>query len=141
MAITFQPARWSILICDFDTGFKEPEMVKRLLVIVVSEVTKGREGLCTVVPLSATEPEVLRPFHHQMNPYSLPDSYRNKIMWAKCDMLYAVGLHRLDRVRLGKKKGTSERIYYNGLAILEDIQGVKKGILHGLRMDTLTQYI
>ncbi|OGT77134.1 MAG: hypothetical protein A3I13_04645 [Gammaproteobacteria bacterium RIFCSPLOWO2_02_FULL_47_50] len=141
MAITFHPNRWSILDCDFNTGFREPEMVKKRLVVVVSEAGEGRQCLCTVIPISATEPEVLMPFHHEMNPMSFPDSYRNKRHWAKCDMIYTVGYHRLDRVKLGRDRNTGKRLYYSGSAILQDIQGIRKAMLHGLKLDTLTQHL
>lgn len=141
MAIQHNPRRWDVLDCNFGECFKSPEMVKKRLVIVIAEPEEGRQGLCTVVPLSATEPEEIRPFHHEMSPYSLPDPYRNKTMWAKCDMVYTVGFHRLDRVKIGKNRKTGKRIYHTNQIILADIQGVTKAILHGLKLDRLTPHI
>jgi uncharacterized protein YifN (PemK superfamily) len=57
-----------------------------------------------------------------MNPLSLPDPFRNKTMWAKCDMIYTVSIKRLDRFKLGKDKKTGKRLYHSGKIILEDIQ-------------------
>jgi mRNA interferase MazF len=44
-----------ILICDFSSGFVEPEMVKVRPVVVISpKPRKSIHSLCTVVPLSTT---------------------------------------------------------------------------------------
>ena len=51
--ITFHPKPGHVLICDFNTGFRPPEMVKKRPVVVISE---SRQQLVTVVPLSTTEP-------------------------------------------------------------------------------------
>src|SRR3546814_2449978 len=40
------PPTGTILTCNFDAGFKEPEMVKRRPVIVVSPKISIRAGLC-----------------------------------------------------------------------------------------------
>ena len=58
MPISFPVARSTILLCDYSTGFREPEMVKRRPVVVVSHRLPRRDGLCTVVPLSTTPPPV-----------------------------------------------------------------------------------
>ena len=111
MAITFHPTRWSILECDFNTGFREPEMIKKRLVIVVSESGEGRQGLCTVIPISSTPPDPIMSFHHEMDSMSIPASYRNKRHWAKCDMIYTVGYERLDRIKAGRDRNTNKRQY------------------------------
>lgn len=141
MALIYNPKRWDVLMCDFNTGFVFPEMIKERLVVIISEQLKGELPLCRVVPLSGTEPPVIRPFHYKMHSHSLPDPFKNSDMWAKCDMICTVALHRLSRVKIGKNRTTGERIYSAAHAIPEDIQGVKKAILHALKMDTLTQYL
>lgn len=67
VAIREHPKIGTILICDFDQGFKEPEMVKRRPVIVVSPKISTRPGLCTVVALSTTEPRPKMPFHCEID--------------------------------------------------------------------------
>jgi uncharacterized protein YifN (PemK superfamily) len=54
MAITFHPGYGTILYCDFDHQ-KASEMIKNRPVIVISR-KNGNCALCTVVPLSGTEP-------------------------------------------------------------------------------------
>ncbi|WP_198669160.1 type II toxin-antitoxin system PemK/MazF family toxin [Elioraea thermophila] len=56
MPILYPVAAGTILLCDDDTGFRPPEMVKRRPVVVVSPRLPHRDGLATVVPLSTTAP-------------------------------------------------------------------------------------
>lgn len=67
MPIQEHPALGTILTCDFNAGFKEPEMVKRRPVVVISPKIAGRYGLCTVVALSLTEPDPIMPYHCQID--------------------------------------------------------------------------
>ena len=57
MAINFHPRLGQVLYCDFKTGFRPPEMVKARPVVVLS---RNHHELCTVVPLSGTEPKESR---------------------------------------------------------------------------------
>ncbi|WP_210210156.1 type II toxin-antitoxin system PemK/MazF family toxin [Rhodopseudomonas palustris] len=57
MTLKFHPEPGTILICDYSTGFKAPEMVKKRPVVTVSPRLKRRDGLVTVVPLSTSRPE------------------------------------------------------------------------------------
>lgn len=61
MAIREHPPLGTLLLCDFGSGFKPPEMVKRRLVVVISPRIKARPGLCTVVALSTTLPKPVWP--------------------------------------------------------------------------------
>src|ERR1700730_19288920 len=57
---SFHPRKRTILICDFDRiGFVQPEMTKRRRVVVLR--TFGPIAL--IVPLSATVPRSIRPYH------------------------------------------------------------------------------
>lgn len=85
-------------MCDFGSGFREPEMVKKRPVVVVSPKRRN-STTCIVVPLSTVEPLVIEPFHHRMDPASLPRSLRMEPTWVKGDMLTHVALDRLDRAR------------------------------------------
>ena len=84
-------------MCDFNTGFQPPEMVKHRPVVVISPWKRRTTGLCTIVPLSTTDPIPIEPFHHLMDPRSLPGRLARDDTWAKCDMLYTVSLDRLSR--------------------------------------------
>jgi mRNA interferase MazF len=70
MPIQEHPLCGTILVCDF-SGLKEPEMVKRRPVIVVSPKITARPGLCTVVALSTVQPAKIMPYHVQLS-LSLP---------------------------------------------------------------------
>lgn len=108
MPITFHPKAGTLLMCDFTTGFKPPEMVKVRPVIVVS---RKNSHIAIVVPLSTVEPIPFGPCHVEMSLDSLPNSLRDKRCWAKCDMVSHVAFWRLDRVKNGKCPKTGKRIY------------------------------
>jgi uncharacterized protein YifN (PemK superfamily) len=66
MAITFQPKRGAIVLCDFSRARVHPEMDKKRQAIVFS-ITElnhrhGRAaGHCTVIPTSSQEPQTKGP--------------------------------------------------------------------------------
>ncbi|WP_432431527.1 type II toxin-antitoxin system PemK/MazF family toxin [Chelatococcus daeguensis] len=92
-----------MLICDFDSGFREPEMVKRRPVVVISPRLKRRTGLVSVVPLSTTPPDPIEDYHCEvrMEP-PLPTPFDSPTAWVKADMPYTVGFQRLELVRTGR---------------------------------------
>lgn len=97
MAISDHPAIGSILLCDFNTGFKAPEMVKRRPVVVISPKIRSRAGLCTVVALSTKDPQPVMSYHCRLKIEPiLPEPWNSESMWIKGDMVYAAGFHRLD---------------------------------------------
>ena len=103
MPLQFHPAPGTIVICDFGSGFMPPEMVKARPVVIISPRFRSRPTLCTVVPLSSTEPTPLEPYHHRLVPGAYPPAGMRP-MWAKCDMLATVALIRLDRVKVSKRE-------------------------------------
>ena len=88
MGLKFHPNRGAILICDYSSGFRPPEMVKARPVVIISPRHRRRPGLCTVVPLSSSEPEPIEPYHHELSVGAYPLAKGR--MWAKCDMLATV---------------------------------------------------
>jgi mRNA interferase MazF len=128
-SINFHPKPGHILICDFNTGFQPPEMIKKRPVVVIS---KCRQQLVTVVPLSATEPNPLEKWHHELTDSSLPVSLRGKRHWAKCDMIATVAFGRLDRVCIGKHPTTGKRMYQSYLVSSEDFAAIQRAVLHAL---------
>ena len=125
--LTFHPNPGTLLICDFDTGFKASEMVKKRPVVVISpRRRRSTVQLCTVVPLSTTAPDPVERFHHRMNPKSLPVSFRSQDAWAKCDMLYTVSLNRLDRVRVTTG---GKRTYSAPQVLAEDLDAIRRGVI------------
>ena len=100
MPITFHPHPGEVLICDFSTGFRPPEMVKRRHVVVVSPRRRHHSGLCLVVPFSTVAPEPIEAFHHLIPVGAYPFFHPRRDVWAKGDMLTCVAFRRLDRVLL-----------------------------------------
>ena len=134
MPLTFHPHPGMVLICDFNTGFKAPEMIKRRPVVVISPRPRRSNQLCTIVPLSTTAPNPVEPFHHRMNPLSLPGKLARKETWAKCDMLATVSLGRLDRVMIGKEPG-GKRIYVAEQILAEDLEAIRRGVMIALGIE------
>lgn len=102
MPLTFHPDAGTILICDFSTGFRPPEMVKVRPVVVISPRRRVAQ-LATVVPLSSVAPVPVEAWHYCLPPGAYPPA-RGPI-WVKGDMVATVALNRLDRVRV-KAGGT-----------------------------------
>ena len=134
MALPFRPEPGTVLMCNFDTGFKPPEMVKVRPVVVVSPRRRHGAALCTVIPLSTTPPAPVEPHHHCLDPASLPGQLARKQTWAKCDMLYTVSLERLDRVRVGRS-GDGRRRYVVQSITGADWKAIRKCITIGLGLD------
>jgi mRNA interferase MazF len=141
MAIVFHPARGSVVTVNFEKGFKNPEMDKTRLAIVLSPAIKARVKLVTVVPLSLTAPEKILPFHKQIDiPFELPRPWGNQARWIKGDMINAVGFHRVDLLRLGKDR-EGKRIYQTSVLEEEMFNIVKRCVLHGIGLSTLTKHL
>ena len=131
MPLTFHPHPGMVLICDFNTGFKAPEMIKRRPVVVISPRPRRSNQLCTIVPLSTTAPNPVEPFHHRMDPKSLPGKLARKETWAKCDMMATVALTRLDRVMVGKEP-SGKRIFVADPVTSDDLKAIRRGVMTAL---------
>lgn len=133
MPINFHPKIGTVLICDFDTGFRPPEMVKKRPVVVVS---RSHSQLVTIVPLSTVEPIPFEKYHHEMEADSLPHPLCLKRSWAKCDLVSTVAFWRLDRVKAGKDPASGKRIYVSHVVSAKDLKAIQQAILHvlGLKM-------
>lgn len=114
MPITIHPKPGQILVCDFSQGFKEPEMVKSSRpVVILSGPIKGRANLVTIAPLSTVEPDPVQAYHYRIPKQSMPmvGTYQLNDSWLKGDMIYTVGFHRLNLIRLGKRDPNGNRLY------------------------------
>lgn len=145
MPITVHPRIGQILVCDFSKGFKQPEMVKSSRpVVVVSPTLQGREGLVTVVALSSQRPDPQLDYHLQLPKAALPQlgHFQEKETWLKGDMIYSVGFHRLDLIRLGKRDPrTGKRQYFRNRLGRENMRLIYQCILHGLNLGGLGRYL
>lgn len=133
MAINYTPKHGQIYMCDF-SDFKEPEMVKIRPVIVISAKLKFRSEIVTIIPISTTPPREELPYCHKLSINYMPNQKDDTDCWAKCDMIMNVGKHRLSGIKVGRRK----YIYPN--ISDEDLNCVKKAVLHGLGMGHLVDY-
>lgn len=132
MPINFHPRRGTVLYCDF-VGLKPPEIVKCRPIVVLS----GRhKELCTVVPLSGTEPDPIQSHHHLLDEHSLPKCLSGERIWAKCDLIMTVAFWRLDRARAGRD-ATGKRVYEAKLISSKDLEAIERGVIHALCMNHL----
>lgn len=139
MAIKEHPPIGAILICDFQTDFRLPEMVKVRPVIVISPKIFGRPGLCTVVALSTTPPDPKMPFHAEISIVpKLPPPWDAEKVWVKGDMVYAIGFHRLDFIRLGKDV-QGKRMYRFATISSDQLKLVRTLVLRSIGLSNLTR--
>lgn len=140
MAIQYHPPRGSIVTVDYSQGFKNPEMDKTRLAVVLSPEIAARVNLVTVVPLSLTEPETILPFHKQIDiPFELP-KWGNQPRWIKGDMVNAVGFHRVSLLRFNKG-ANGKRVYQTTVLNEELFTVVKRCVLHGMGLSALTKHL
>ena len=133
MALTFRPRPGTLLMCDFATGFKPPEMTKKRPVVVISPRRRRlMSKVVTVVPLSTAAPNPVEPFHHRMNPRSVPVELGTQESWAKCDMLCTVSLERLDRVLVNQG---GRRVFVAPRVQDEDLDAIRQGVVSALGLD------
>ena len=135
MSIDFHPGYGTILYCDFNHQ-QEPEMVKKRPAIVISR-KNGSCRLCTVVPLSGTEPMPLQSWHHKMTLAKLPVHMQKSDWWAKCDCIATVSFHRLDRIKAGKDPNTGKRIYLSPKVFTDDLLAIKMAVVTHLGFSDL----
>lgn len=141
MSINFHPQIGTIVICDYNTGFRLPEMVKRRPVIIVSPRLRSRSRLCTVVPLSTTPPKPPMPYHYRLLMDTLlPKPYHSVAHWVKADMIATISFDRLSLPFKGKDVN-GQRIYENRIIEDSDLVEIRKCILCALGMDFLTKHV
>ena len=141
MPIKEHPYTGAILMCDFNKGFVEPEMVKRRPVVVLSPKIAARPGLCTVVALSDRAPRPVLAYHCQIDIRpALPEGFNSDGVWVKGDMIYAVGFHRLDFIRTGKTPEGRRTYHYEPLSN-ENIRKIRECVLRALGLSALTNHL
>ena len=115
-------------------------MVKRRLCVVMSKAMGGRDRLVTVVPLSTSAPHHIKPFHLSISiPFELPEKWGQTDRWVKGDMIYSVGFHRVELLRL--KKDASGRSYLTTPLPDPVLHSIQRCVLHGLGMSSLVKHI
>lgn len=62
--------------------------------------------------------------------------------WLKGDMIYSVGLHRLDLIKLGKKnQKTGKREYFTNRLGRENMRIVYQCVMHGMNLPQLAEHV
>ena len=122
------PRPGDVLICDYSTGFVVPEMVKHRPVVVISGRERHARGLCTVVPLSTTDPVPPEAWHHCLD-VSIP-GWATARCWAKCDMLSTVAFARLTKPHT--KTRAAGREYHTVRLAPLDLAAVRNAVLRYL---------
>lgn len=143
MALTFHPGPGTILMCDFSSGFKAPEMVKTRPVIVISPKRKRCSKLCTVVAISTVPPTRVENWHYLIPKASMPQIQRFQVndSWLKGDMIYRVSFERLDLIRIGKDRDTGKRLYFKQGLGREQMRSVYSCVLHSLNLSHLPPHL
>lgn len=118
------PRPGDVLICDYSTGFIAPEMVKHRPVVVVSGRERHGRRLCTIVPLSTTDPKPVESWHQNI-PVIIP-GWNAVNCWAKCDMLATVSFDRLDKPHTKTRNG---RNYHTVRLAAADLAAVRASVL------------
>ena len=72
-------------------------------------------------------------------PFALPETWGEKERWVKGDMVYSVGFHRVELLRLGK--GIGGRQYQTSVLPGDLILSIQKCVLHGLGMSSLVRHV
>jgi mRNA interferase MazF len=142
MGIREHPPQGTVVVVDYSMGgFKEPEMVKRRLAIVISPKIVSRPHLCTVVPLSLSAPQKIMPYHKTITiPFEMPKEWGPHERWIKGDMVNTIGFHRVDFLRMGKAK-TGQRLYQYQQLPPDLLKVVRQCALHGLGFSALTKHL
>lgn len=138
MALKYPVARRTILLCDYDYGgFRPPEMIKRRPALVITPRLPHRDKLCSVIPLSGTEPAHAVPYVVRIElAEPLPSPFPQSVFWVKCDMLATVSFERLDLFRTSRQDGLRQYLHPK----MDDaaFDAVMTGVLHGLGLGHLT---
>ncbi|NKD14520.1 type II toxin-antitoxin system PemK/MazF family toxin [Aeromonas caviae] len=139
MPITLPPKAGQLLLCDFEPGFKEPEMTKSSRPVIVLH---AKNGLVTVVACSTVPPDKPLAHHYRLPKQSMPKTkhFMGRESWVKGDMVYTVGFHRLNLVFLGRGDG-GKRVYFTDMLGRGQMDQIRQCVLHGIGMGFLAQHL
>lgn len=140
MPILYPLAQGTIVLCNYNSGFRVPEMQKVRPAIIVSPRLSYRDKLCAVVPLSGTPPERDVAYAVRLD-LDLPPPWGLQPRWAKADMVATVCFDRLDMFRTERDRRTGQRKYLHPKLNLKELKSVQVAILHGLGLGSLTEHL
>lgn len=136
------PKPGSVVICNYDSGFRAPEMVKTRLAVVISPRLPYRDGLCTLVPLSTTPPS--RALRYQCKitlPISPPPPFEGQEKWVKADMIATLSLNRMELPYTARDKITGKRKFVKIQLDNDQLTEIYRAVLHAVGLDRLTPHV
>lgn len=141
MILKFHPNPGIIVLCNYDTGFQPPEMVKKRPAIIISPRFRHRNNLCSVVPLSQSVPEKPQDYHYELVlKRPLPGHWKASSYWVKADMLSTVSFSRLELIRTDRDH-EGKRKYLTNTIPDEDLVNIRKCVLHALGFSSLISHL
>lgn len=129
MTIQYHPDLGEALWCDY-TGI-EPEMCKRRIAVVLTPKAAQRYRLVTVVPISATPPDEVKPWHVRLARDPYPKGAASEL-WVKCDMVNVVSFDRLHGYHV---RWNGRREYRKMRVSLSELIAIREGVLKALDLD------
>lgn len=108
-----------------------PEMVKDRPVVVI-HAHKSNSKLVTIVPISATMPPVIEPYHHELDlsiEINVAPYLKHCKRWFKCDLVYVVSIDRMNRLK-DKKTGNrgTPQVSQNTLSTIKGMVRLANGL-------------
>lgn len=142
MPLSYYPRLGEVLVCHYGHQAIHPEIGKSRPCVVIGPRLRNRGGLVGVVPLSTTAPPEMCDYHRiiEFNP-TMPAPYNSPVMWAKCDLFSNVSLERLDRFKLPAKRYGGPRTFTTGQLGEDVVAELKRAVLCGLGLGSLTIHI
>ncbi len=82
-------------------------------------------------------------YHYKLPKASLPQlgRFQEKDTWLKGDMIYTMGFHRLDLIKLGDRDAKGNRRYFNRVLGRKQMTTIYQCMLNGLNLGGLGQYL
>jgi mRNA interferase MazF len=141
MGLKYHPLFGAVLLCRYGAGFTPPEMVKPRPVVVITPRLRTRSNLCTVVPLSLTEPIPVEKYHYKLRMVRpLPPPWDAEECWVKADMFSTVSYERLEPFKLGRGRD-GKRQYYSIPVPAADMKAIQGCVLAALNLWRLTEHL
>jgi uncharacterized protein YifN (PemK superfamily) len=102
LPIARPPRPGQVVMCDF-RFLTPPEMQKERRAIVVSTPSASGIGRCAVVPVSMSPSILPNPHHHEFPAGKYRFFSNIEPVWAVCDHVYTVSLHRIWQVNVNRR--------------------------------------
>lgn len=142
MPLSYYPRPGEVVLCHYGNNIIPPEIGKLRPCVIVGPRLRNRGKLVGVVPLSTTHPQDISDYHKLVHfSPTLPPPYDSPEMWAKCDLFSNVSLDRLDRFKQPAKRYGGPRTFTTGQLHNDVVTELKRGVLCGLGLGSLTIHI